>query len=188
MTLSGKAVPGVWNDVDPAAEGDYDDCYLHEHIPERLAVPGMLRGRRYRADDGSPRYMAFYEAATIDVLTSGADRTQLANPTAWTRRVMTGFLLMQRGICEVVSSAGNGIGGVAAVIHMQPKLGAEATLRRWAQQQVPALLALRQIVAAHVWAVTPGKPASPTTTLPKAAQQRVTSAGSLRLKQPLFRL
>lgn len=94
MALLGKAVLGVWNDVDPSIENDYDDWYLHEHIPERISVPGIVRGRRYRALEGSPRFMAMYEALAVDVLTSGAYRTQLANPTVWTRRVMPGFRLM----------------------------------------------------------------------------------------------
>src|SRR5262245_21444533 len=68
MPLLGSAVLAVWNDVDPAIEDDYDEWYLREHIAERTTVPGLARGRRYRADQGSPRYMAFYEAASLDVL------------------------------------------------------------------------------------------------------------------------
>jgi hypothetical protein len=165
MPLAGKAVLAVWNDVDPAIEDTYNDWYLHEHIPERLGVPGMLRGRRYRADAGSPRYMAFYEAATIEVLTSGAYRNQLANPTDLTRRVMPGFRLMQRGICSVAGSLGEGIGGAAAVIHLRPHPGAEAALCGWAEGLLPGLGALRQVCGAHLWRVAPAEPASPTTAL-----------------------
>src|SRR5258708_40366363 len=64
MALLGNAILAVWNEVDADAEGDFNEWYLREHIPERTMVPGVNRGRRYRADEGSPRYMAFYEAAS----------------------------------------------------------------------------------------------------------------------------
>ncbi|MGE4047383.1 MAG: hypothetical protein AB7F35_21150 [Acetobacteraceae bacterium] len=169
MALLGKAVLGVWNEVDPAIEDDFNEWYLQEHIPERTSVPGMLRGRRYRADDGSPRYMALYEAETLDVLTSGAYRTQLDNPTPWTQRVMRGFRVAQRGICDVIASAGQGIGGVATVIHMSLAPGHEDALRAWLQGQVARLVAMKQIAAAHAWVGAKGEPSSPTTDLASGA-------------------
>jgi hypothetical protein len=165
MALLGKAVLCVWNDVDPAIEDDYDDWYLREHIPERISVPGILRGRRYRAAEGSPKFMALYEALTLDVLTSGAYRTQLANPTEWTRRVMPGFRLMQRGLCDVVASAGSGVGGMAAIVHLTPKAAGGAALRAWAEALLPKIMALRQVSGVHVWALAPGEPVTPTTQL-----------------------
>lgn len=165
MALLGKAILGVWNEVDPAIEDDYNEWYVQEHIPERTSVPGMLRGRRYRAPEGSPRYMAFYEAATLDVLTTGVYRTQLDNPTAWTQRVMPGFRLAQRGICDVIATAGQGVGGVATVIHMGVAPGQEARLTAWITRHVQALVGLKQVVAAHAWVGASGEPASPTTEL-----------------------
>ena len=106
MPLLGTAILAVWNEVDPEIEPDFNDWYLREHIPERLSVPGMNRGRRYRADAGTPRYMAFYEAASMDVLTQGPYRTQLDNPTAWTQRIMPHFRFAQRGLCDVAVSIG----------------------------------------------------------------------------------
>ena len=165
MALLGKAVLGVWNEVAPAIEDSFNDWYLNEHIPERTAVPGMLRGRRYKALSGAPKYMALYEAATLDVLTTGAYRTQLANPTPWTQHVMAGFTFALRGICAVIASAGQGAGGFATVIHFHPAPGAEAQLRAWVEAQVTALPALRQIAAAHAWIGDTSEPASPTSAL-----------------------
>lgn len=165
MALLGKAVLGVWNEVDPAIEDDFNDWYVHEHIPERTDCPGFLRGRRYRAVEGTPRYMAFYEVADLSVLTCGHYRTQLDNPTAWTQRVMPGFRIAQRGICDVLGSVGEGIGGAATVIHIHPAPGGEDALRAWAEAILPRLRALKQIVAAHVWVGAAGEPVSPTTEL-----------------------
>lgn len=165
MALLGKAILAVWNEVAPADEADFADWYLREHIPERTSVPGMTRGRKYRALDGSPANMALYEARSLDVLTAGAYRTQLANPTAWTKRVTSRFTFMRRAICEVLADAGQGIGGFATVFHFHPAGGAEATVRAWAERLVPELAGMRQIAAAHCWAGATGEPETPTSRL-----------------------
>jgi hypothetical protein len=169
MALLGKAVLGVWNEVDPAIEEDFNNWYLHEHIPERTSVPGMVRGRRYRAAEGVPRYMALYEATTMEVLTTGPYRWQLDHPTAWTQRVMAGFKVAQRGICDVIAAAGQGIGGAATVIHMSVAAGSEAAARAWLEERVKALVELPQISAAHAWIGSDSEPASPTTELAHGA-------------------
>jgi hypothetical protein len=163
----------VWNEVDPAIEDDYNDWYLYEHVPERLTVPGMRRARRYRTADGAPRYFACYETAAVDVLHSAAYRHQLDNPTAWTQRVMPGFRIMQRGICEVAAARGEAVGGLMAIIHLRPADGRDGELRDWLSGAVlPAMLQRRQIVAAQLWLAQP-TPVNPTTGLTRArAEER----------------
>jgi hypothetical protein len=169
MTLLGNAILAVWNEVDPDAEDDFNNWYLREHIPERTMVPGLIRGRRYRADEGSPRYMAFYEATSIEVLTKGAYRVQLDNPSAWTRRIMPRFRFMRRGLCDVAASIGEGMGGAASVVNVTP--GDAPRLRQWiAETLLPELLALPDVVAAHLWTLAPGEPRSPTTALSQKAE------------------
>jgi hypothetical protein len=169
MTQPGNAILAVWNDVDPAIEDDFNDWYLREHIPERMSVPGMNRGRRYRAEEGSPRYMAFYEARSMDVLTLGAYRTQLDNPSPWTQRVMPHFRFAQRGLCDVVASVGEGIGGAAAIVHLTPEDAPR--LRDWITGTLlPELVAMPRVTAAHFWALAPGEPRSLTTALSLGAE------------------
>ena len=60
---------------------------------------------------GSPANMALYEARSLDVLTAGAYRTQLDNPTEWTKRVTSRFTFMRWAICAVIADAGQGVGG-----------------------------------------------------------------------------
>jgi hypothetical protein len=117
--------------------------------------------------------MAFYEAETMDVLTQGAYRDQLANPTAWTRRIMPRFRFAQRGMCDVAVSLGDGIGGAAAVVHVTPGDDPEDAprLRAWiADFLLPDLVALPNVAAAHLWTLAPGEPASPTTALSQNAE------------------
>ena len=169
MPLLGTAVLAVWNEVDPDAEDDFNAWYVREHIPERTTVPGLIRGRRYRAEEGSPRYMAFYEAMSIDVLTKGAYRVQLDNPTAWTQRIMPRFRLMRRGLCDVAGSVGEGMGGAAAVVNLTPRDAPR--LRQWITETLlHELHALPDVAAAHLWTLAPGEPRSPTTALSQRAE------------------
>ena len=71
--------------MNPPAEdlAAWNAWYDEEHVPNRLATPGILTGRRYRAVwDTGPRYMAVYDLRTTAVLQSpeykrlGAERSE----------------------------------------------------------------------------------------------------------------
>jgi hypothetical protein len=51
MGLLGKGVLAIWNGIAPEAEEDFVAWHVREHIPERVALSGFLRGRRYVALD-----------------------------------------------------------------------------------------------------------------------------------------
>jgi hypothetical protein len=98
----------VWNDCRPGAEAEYEAWYQGEHLPERLAIPGFLTGRRYRSLlDRSPGYFTYYETLSPDVMTSAPYLARVAAPTPLTRHIMSGiFLNMTRAICRRVDRAG----------------------------------------------------------------------------------
>ncbi len=152
MPLLGKAILAVWNNVDPAHEREFNDWYLHQHVAERVGAPGFLRGRRYRAMDGNPRYFAFYETEDEAVLRAPAYTRLLENPTEWTRKVMPSFRDTERSICLPTASLGRGIGAAATAVHLRPVAGQDANLRaRITNEVLPRLMAMPEIVAAHLW-------------------------------------
>ena len=51
MSLLGQAVVAIWNDVAPEGREQFYEWHNHEHMPERVGIPGFLRGRRYHAAD-----------------------------------------------------------------------------------------------------------------------------------------
>jgi len=74
-------------DVDPAKEALFNEVYDTEHVPELLKVPGVLSIRRGVSvpltmfiggekktivAEGEPRYSAYYELESAEVLTSAA--------------------------------------------------------------------------------------------------------------------
>src|SRR5215468_6673108 len=73
----------------------------HEHLQERLGVPGFLLGRRHEALNGEPRYFNFYVTRSVEVLKSQEYRTRLDNPTPMTSVIMSDvFKDMIRTICH----------------------------------------------------------------------------------------
>lgn len=74
----------------PAFEEEFNDWYDTDHIPERLAVPGIETARRFVCLDGWPRYLALYDLESLDTLATAAyRRVSGAHYTPWTRRVLS---------------------------------------------------------------------------------------------------
>ena len=111
MALVGKGVLAIWNGISESAEAEFVRWHVTEHIPERVGLPGFLRGRRYIAHEGHPKYFNFYETAAVEVLQSPTYRDRLNAPTPWTQRVVKEFRDTSRTICEVAVSLGRGEGG-----------------------------------------------------------------------------
>lgn len=114
-----RGILSVWNDIGPEAEALYERWYMTQHFPERLGVPGFLRGRRYEAIEADRRYFTFYDLTHPDVLFSDAYLARLNAPTAWTETVMGSWRGMLRTVCERVRRRGDAIGGFAAVLRWE---------------------------------------------------------------------
>ena len=53
-----ETLPGIlaiFNNVAPGREAEFEEWFQHEHLAERLAVPGFLIGRRHEAISAQPR-------------------------------------------------------------------------------------------------------------------------------------
>lgn len=111
-----------WGGVVASEEVDYNHWHSREHMPERLAVPGFLRGRRGIATEGTPenqKYFMMYEARTIDVFVSEPYLARLNDPTPWTRRILSAYIEPSRTICRVLASQGyGGAGGWMATLQV----------------------------------------------------------------------
>jgi hypothetical protein len=75
-------------DFSTAHEDEFHDWYDHEHVPERLGVPGFINAERW-IDDSDPKvHVATYDLEAADVLRSPAYRAVGgANQSVWTKRV-----------------------------------------------------------------------------------------------------
>ncbi|MEZ5936414.1 MAG: DUF4286 family protein [Alphaproteobacteria bacterium] len=116
MTLLGTGVLAIWNGIADGRDEAFLEWHVKEHIPERVGVPGFLRGRRYKAIEGDPPYFNFYEVSSPEVLRSPAYLARLNDPTPWTREVVATFTDTARTICRIACSAGTGIGAFATTL------------------------------------------------------------------------
>jgi hypothetical protein len=116
MPLLGQAAMLLGFDIDPPAIAEHDDWHTHEHLPERLSIPGFLRGTRWVALRGSPRYTVLYEVERLETLSSAAYLERLNHPTPWTAKMMPHYRGMSRGLCSVEGSWGRGLGHFALVM------------------------------------------------------------------------
>jgi hypothetical protein len=70
-------------------EAEFNEWYDSEHIPALAAVSGVLAARRFRAAEGSPRYVALYHLVAPEVQASAAWREAANSP--WTERMRPHF-------------------------------------------------------------------------------------------------
>jgi hypothetical protein len=47
---------------------EFNQWYFEEHVPERLSCPGFISARRFRANEGTPTYLALYELESPEAL------------------------------------------------------------------------------------------------------------------------
>jgi len=123
-------------DVAADAIAEHDDWHTHEHLPERLSIPGFIRGTRWVELRGRPRYFVMYEVAQLTTLTSEAYLRRLNNPTPWTSKIMPQYRGMSRGFCSVTASLGLGLGHVGLLVRFKPLAPAEARMRTWLVAEV----------------------------------------------------
>ena len=159
MLPAGTAAMLLLFDIAAEAIVEHDDWHTHEHVPERLAIPGFLRGSRWIAHCGGPRYFVMYEVRDLAVLTSAPYLERLNNPTPWTAKMMRSYIGMRRALCEVTSSVGCGVGGTALLVRFAVDDGRGASLRGWlAHEMLPELAGRPGIVSAHLFAASVAAP------------------------------
>ncbi len=116
MSLSGSAVIAIWNDITDEGRANFYEWHDREHIPERVGIPGFLRGRRYIALSGTPEYFTLYEVKDKAVLTGPDYLARLNSPTEWTKSSVQHFRNTSRSLCDVELSQGSGSGGFIGTV------------------------------------------------------------------------
>ncbi|RKK06228.1 hypothetical protein EBE87_18950 [Pseudoroseomonas wenyumeiae] len=90
-----------------ALEEEFNAWYDTEHVPDRLAIPGFESGTRFHSlAGGAPRYLAFYDLASVAVIESPEYlRVSFDQATPWTKRI-TARARVQRFTGEQIYSGG----------------------------------------------------------------------------------
>ena len=141
--MPGAAAVAIWFDLDSKIKDEFHDWHVHEHMPERLAIPGFLRGSRWVSVDGRNAYFVLYELQDLDVLTAGPYLAHLNNPTPWSRKMMPHHQNMVRSLCRVQARFGTGLGQAMLTIRFS---GVDEKLVPW----LSGLPARKGLVAAQL--------------------------------------
>ena len=149
--MLGKAAVAMWWDIPEVVKAEFEDWHSHEHMPERLAIPGFLRGSRWIAVSGEPSYFVIYEADSIDTVTGGAYLERLNDPTPWSKKMMPHHRNMIRSLCSVRARSGAGLSHALATIRFTPVAEAAATAMTWlAEGVMPTLSRRKGLTGAHL--------------------------------------
>ncbi|MEM8662743.1 MAG: hypothetical protein AAGF49_01310 [Pseudomonadota bacterium] len=118
----------IWHDIADEGRSVFYDWHGEEHMAERLAIKGFLRGRRYIAEKADLEFFNLYETTDLDVLEGEDYRQRLNNPTPWTVETVQHFRDVNRSLCMVSRSAGVGGGGLVHTVRYDAPAGAEDAL------------------------------------------------------------
>ena len=148
-TSGRRGILAVWNDCAPGSEGQYEEWYRGEHLPERVGIPGFRAGWRYRAIDAELEYFTFYETDTPEVLRSEPYLARLNDPTPLTRRIMSGtFTHATRALCTCVARWGKLRGALAVSVRFDAPPGGELEAR------LRELAGRAEVLRAELWMPT----------------------------------
>jgi hypothetical protein len=166
--MLGRVAVAMWWDVPPEARAEWENWHTHEHMPERLAIPGFMRGTRYVALSGEPSYFVLYEAARAATITSGPYLERLNNPTPWSQKMMPHHRHMVRSLCRVRAAFGGGLVHAMATIRFSPSKGRRGSLLKWlAAEVMPPLPSLPGLTGAYLLEALPQADA------PQTAEQKI---------------
>ncbi len=129
MPLLGSAAIAMWWDMAPAHRTEFEHWHSHEHFPERLHIPGFLRGSRWSSAIGNDGCFVMYELDTYDTLTSAPYVERLNNPTPWSVKMMPQHRNMVRSQCRVMDSYGGGVTGSLLTVRLSPEAHQVDTIR-----------------------------------------------------------
>jgi len=150
--LLGQAAVFVWNDVSREGCAQFYQWHDKEHIPERLALPGFRRGRRFISPGHSPQWLTMYEAVDVSALVSPEYLARLNAPTPATTSTLEHFRNTSRAVCRLVHSVGSSTGG--QLLSMRLNIAAErgeAMCRYLLDDAFPRVMAGIGIVACHLY-------------------------------------
>ncbi len=143
----------VWTDIPAGIESDFNEWYNREHLPDRiLRMPGFLRGRRYVATSGAPRYLTYYDLQSTAVMLSEEHTALRKQRTGRDRLFVPQFRNTIKGICDVVCRAGTGDGGYLVLLPVTFEAGREQDFTRGICGELVPQLAATTGIASTVFA------------------------------------
>jgi len=151
--LLGRGAVLVWNDIAPDGRERFYEWHDKEHVPERLALAGFRRGRRFVRPGHSPEWLTMYETDDLSVVMSPEYLARLNAPTPTTQQTLKYFRNTSRAVCRVVHSAGSSTGGQMLAMRLNvPAERSDTICRHLSDDAFPRAMRLTGVVACHLYA------------------------------------
>jgi hypothetical protein len=150
VPLLGKAALAMWWEVAPGVRTEFEDWHSHEHFPERLSIPGFVRGSRWTGTMDVGSYFVMYELDAYGTLTSPHYLARLNHPTRWSIKMMPHHLGMVRSQCRVVESYGSAIARSMLTIRICPDDGRTELLRSRLRQLLGEIPSQAGLTGGHL--------------------------------------
>ena len=165
----------IFNNAAPGREAEFEEWFQHEHLAERIAVPGFLLGRRYEAVSGQPRYFNLYVTQSAEVLKSPAYIERLNNPTPMTHKIMSEiFKDMIRTVCHRILRRGAMRGAAAVAVRFMGAADRDALT-----SAVEGLTGDKAVACGEIWTAVDAS------TLPVSEEERL-RGGDRRIEACLY--
>ncbi len=155
MALLGTGAVAIWHDIAEEGRDAFYAWHGREHMPERVAIPGFNRGRRYVALAARAEFFNLYEAEDPGVLSGPDYLARLNHPTPWTVSTVRHFRNVARSVCRVLVSTGVGTGGLIATWRYALASGSSTRHAEAVAGLLEALLEDPHVAAAHLLAADP---------------------------------
>lgn len=151
MSLLGRAFLGIWHNVEPQWRDEYDAYHTIEHMPERLGIPGFLRGRRYIDYSLTSRVcFTLYEGSHSETFRSPGYLARLNAPTEWSQRVQPHMPDFVRGAFVPLISIGQGVGGAMATYRVVDEGDNQQALAHALTMRAHEMQSLAGVCGVHV--------------------------------------
>ena len=151
MSIVGDGAVAIWHDIAPEGREEFYAWHGREHMPERVGIPGFLRGRRFVAIDADLEFFNLYETRDIDVVKGEDYRARLNNPTPWTLSTVRHFRSVARALSAVAFSSGASDGGLVATLRYEvPDEGANDHRTTMVDAFLPALADRQEVAGVHM--------------------------------------
>ena len=201
MAQKGRGIFLVYVDIDVQHDKEFNEWYNTEHLPELLAVPGILAAARYQAVKGGPKYLAFYELDNVAVMHTPAFTNRPRTP--WGERVSPSVIgtNVTRIVGEQIYPDGiempeRGMAPVLQIGRMSVPAAVEAEWNAWYNNEyIPGYRKVPGVIYARRYRVHEGTSGYTTvyefegTTVPESAawkeQQQQSSPKSPRMRQAM---
>lgn len=137
--MLGTAALAMWWDMAPAMRGEFEHWHVHEHFPERLALPGFLRASRWADAGGGEGFFVLYELEAYEALVSPEYLARLDAPTDWSRELMPHHRNMVRCPARTLARRGGAIAGHALTVRFTAGEGESLRLEAHVRELVDSL-------------------------------------------------